>query len=169
MSVSYRDATPADAAGIARLFADSFTATFGRLYRPQDLGDFLAGMSAGRFRKDIADPRFQFRMAEDDGELAGYLKLGPPDLPVETPPDTIQLYQLYVLDQWHGSGVARTLMDWAMTFAGQQGATHIQLSVFTDNHRARRFYERYGFAAVGRYQFMVGAHADEDIVLRHSL
>ena len=28
-------------------------------------------------------------------------------------------------------------------------------------------YERYGFEAVGRYDFMVGSHVDEDIVLRH--
>jgi ribosomal protein S18 acetylase RimI-like enzyme len=46
---------------------------------------------------------------------------------------------------------------------------HIQLSVYIDNDRARRFYERYGFAAVGRYHFMVGAHADEDIVMRRTL
>ena len=38
--------------------------------------------------------------------------------------------------------------------------------VFVDNHRARRFYARYGFEAVGRYDFMVGNHADEDIIMR---
>jgi GNAT superfamily N-acetyltransferase len=86
---------------------------------------------------------------------------------VETPPETVQLYQLYVLNQWHGRGIAAGLMDWALQWARDQGAHHIQLSVYIDNHRARRFYERYGFVAVGRYDFMVGSHADEDIVLRH--
>jgi hypothetical protein len=32
-----------------------------------------------------------------------------------------------------------------------------------------RFYERRGFAAVGRYDFMVGNHADEDIIMRLQL
>jgi RimJ/RimL family protein N-acetyltransferase len=41
------------------------------------------------------------------------------------------------------------------------------LSVYVDNHRARRFYERHGFEPVGRYDFMVGSHADEDLILRH--
>jgi ribosomal protein S18 acetylase RimI-like enzyme len=53
--------------------------------------------------------------------------------------------------------------------AGRRGADELYLSVFVDNHRARRFYKRYGFEAVGRYDFMVGTHADEDIVMRLSL
>lgn len=169
MSVTYRDAVANDAAAIAELFERSFNATFGHLYRPEDLNEFLAGMASGRFRDEIEDGRFRFRVAEEGGELAGYIKLGPPDLPIEAPSATVQLYQLYVLDAWHGSGLAPALMDWALRTATHQGAKHIQLSVYIDNYRARRFYERFGFTAVGRYQFMVGAHADEDIVLRHTL
>jgi ribosomal protein S18 acetylase RimI-like enzyme len=169
MTVAYRAATADDAEAIAGLFAASFTATFGHLYRAQDLADFLAAMTADRFRAEIADPRFHFRLAEDGGKLAGYIKLGPPDLPVDTPPGTIQLYQLYVLAPWQGAGIARALTDWALETAAAHDAKHIQLSVYIDNHRARRFYERYGFAAVGRYHFMVGAHADEDIVMRRTL
>jgi len=169
MTLAYRAATAGDAAAIAALFATSFTATFGHLYRGQDLADFLATMPAGRFREEIADARFHFRLAEGAGELAAYIKLGPPDLPIETPAETIQLYQLYVLAPWQGTGIARALTDWAFETAAEQGAKHIQLSVYIDNHRARRFYERYGFAAVGRYHFMVGDHADEDIVMRHTI
>ena len=32
--------------------------------------------------------------------------------------------------------------------------------------KIRAVYERYGFEAVGRYDFMVGTHADEDIIMR---
>lgn len=167
MTVTCRDATPADAKAIASLFERSFTDTFGQLYRPEDLADFLSSMAAGRFAGELADARFAFRVAEDEQGLIGYVKLGPPELPVETPPDTVELCQLYVLRGWHGAGVASTLMDWAMDTARNMGAHHLQLSVYVDNHRARRFYERYGFVPVGRYDFMVGSHADEDIVLRH--
>jgi ribosomal protein S18 acetylase RimI-like enzyme len=167
MTITYRDGTPADAETIATLFERCFIETFGALYRPEDLADFLASRNPDRFACELADPNFSFRLAEDDGQLAGYLLLAPPKLPVETPPDTIELNQLYVMKLWHGSGVAAALMEWAIEAARESGARHIQLSVYIENHRARRFYERYGFHEVGRFDFMVGSHADEELVLRH--
>lgn len=167
MTITYRDAMPADAETIAAVFRDSFVGAFGHLYPPEDLEAFLAGKTPEQFREELADRRFEFLLAEDDREIAGYVKLGPPALPVETPPDTIELCQLYVLKPWHGTGVAAGLMERALKFARSKTARHIQLSVYVDNHRARRFYERYGFQPVGRYDFIVGTHADEDIVLRH--
>ncbi len=167
MTISYRDGYPDDAHAVAKLFTDSFVDTFGHLYPPDDLAAFLSGVSADRFRAELEDSQFALELALDDGAVVGFVKLGPPELPVETPPDTLELRQLYVLKDWHGAGVAARLMDWAIATAKDSGARHLQLSVFVDNHRARRFYERYGFHAVGRYDFMVGTHADDDIVLRH--
>jgi RimJ/RimL family protein N-acetyltransferase len=60
-------------------------------------------------------------------------------------------------------------MDWALEEAARRGATRIYLTVFIENHRARRFYDRYGFVPVGRYDFMVGSHADEDIIMMKAL
>jgi diamine N-acetyltransferase len=167
MSITYRNAEPGDAEAVAALFAQSFVDTFGHLYRADDLAEFLGKATPERFRAEIEDQRYAFWLALDGGQLAGFVKLGPPELPVETPPDTIELCQLYVMKPWHGTGIAAALMDWAVAAAVERGARHIQLSVYVDNHRARRFYERYGFEQVGRYDFMVGNHADEDIVLRH--
>jgi ribosomal protein S18 acetylase RimI-like enzyme len=167
MTIDYRDAGREDAPSVANVFTTSFVDTFGHLYPREDLEDFLGTMTADRFGAQIADERYQFRLAFDAGRLVGYVKLGPPELPVDTPPDSIELCQLYVLRDWHGAGIAASLMNWAIATAAERGARHIQLSVYVDNHRARRFYKRYGFEPVGRYDFMVGSHADEDIVLRH--
>lgn len=169
MSITYRDGTPADAEAVASMFARCFTETFGDLYRPEDLSDFLASRNAARFGQELADGRHCFRLAEEDGELAGYLILGPPEIPVETPPETVEINQLYVLAPWQGAGVAAALMNWALATARESGAQHVQLSVFVDNHRARRFYERYGFVAVADYHFMVGSQADPELVLRQAV
>ena len=167
--ISYRDATPADAEALSAMFADCFTTTFGALYAPHNLALFLSQQSPRAFAEQLADPAFAFRLAEDDGGLVGFLKLGPPDLPGDTPPSTIELRQLYVMPEWQGAGVAATLTDWAFAEARRRAKAHVQLSVFVDNPRARRFYEKRGFIEVGEYTFMVGDHEDDDRIMRVAL
>ncbi len=40
------------------------------------------------------------------------------------------------------------------------------LVVFSENHRAQRFYARYGFAKVGEYDYPVGEWTDREFVMR---
>ena len=81
----------------------------------------------------------------------------------------IELRQLYLADAAQGTGLAQRMMDWAIATARERGAAEVFLSVYVDNDRARRFYERYGFVRVGRYDFMVGNHRDEDDLMRLAL
>ncbi|HVQ08155.1 MAG TPA: GNAT family N-acetyltransferase [Allosphingosinicella sp.] len=168
-AIAYRDATAADAALMARIGPESFTETFGHLYTPENLAAFLVNHSEANWRGELEDPRFSVRIAEADGEAAGFAKVGPPSLPFEVEGPTAELRQLYVLKPWQGAGVAHVLMAWVLDEARRRGAAQLFLSVFTDNHRARAFYARYGFEAVGVYAFMVGSHADEDIIMRLKL
>lgn len=167
--ITYRDAMPDDAALLSAIGARSFTETFGHLYSPENLAAFLVSHSEANWYGELSDPRFSVRIAEDGAEAAGFAKVGPPSLPFETRRVAVELRQLYVLKPWQGAGIAPALMDWVMDEARRRGADELYLSVFVDNHRARAFYDRYGFEAVGRYDFMVGTHADEDIVMRLAL
>jgi ribosomal protein S18 acetylase RimI-like enzyme len=169
MSTSYRDATPADAATLDHIFDTSFCDTFAHLYCPEDLETFLSGFGVEDWREVLSDARYAFRLGEVDGEPVGYVKLGPMKLPVETDRRAILLDQLYILKEHHGVGIAHALMDWALDEARRRRAEEMYLTVYVDNHRARRFYDRYGFEAVGRYDFMVGSQADEDIIMRKVL
>jgi ribosomal protein S18 acetylase RimI-like enzyme len=167
--VNHRDATAADLPAIDRVFRQSFGDTFAHLYRPEDLAAFLAQFTPDAWAKELADPRYRFRVAEVDGEVAGYVKLGPAALPVETIKRAVELRQIYVLKEYHGTGIAKALSEWAIDEARRQGFEELYLTVYVDNRRARRFYDRYGFEAVGRYDFMVGEQADEDIIMRKPL
>jgi GNAT superfamily N-acetyltransferase len=168
-SITYRDATAADAGLMARLGPESFTETFGHLYTPENLAAFLVNHSEANWHGELTDPRFAVRIAEENGVAVGFAKVGPPSLPFEVEGPATELRQLYVLQPWQGAGVAHALMDWILEEARRRGAAQLFLSVFTDNHRARAFYARYGFEAVGTYAFMVGSHADEDIIMRLKL
>lgn len=169
MMIHYRDGRPGDGAMLSKLFCESFAATFGHLYAADDLAAFLCDKDEAVFEGELASPDFSFRLAFDADRLAGYAKLGPNDLPGDAPDATLELYQLYVLAPWHGSGIGKVLMDWTVEEARRRNATHLQLSVFVDNHRACRFYEKYGFQEVGKYIFMVGNHEDDDRIMRLAL
>lgn len=170
MQAVFRDAVAADGAAVAALFNRSFCDTFAHLYGKQDLDSFLAGSTAERWAEEIGEEGVEVRLAEAGGEAVGFAKMGPLTLPVENAePGALELRSLYVLGPWHGSGIARTLMHWVLDRARARRAPALYLSVYVDNHRARRFYEGYGFRFVSTYGFAVGEQVDEDHILRLSL
>lgn len=169
MTLEYRDGTSEDAAIIERLYRESFVDTFGHLYGPADLSAFLAGATVEDWREELKDPDMHFRIAFADGRPAGFARVGPGTMPKQMQHGAVELRQLYLLPEFKGQGIATVLMDWVIDDARGRGAQHLYLSVFVDNHRARRLYQRYGFVEEGPYAFMVGNHADEDIVMRLAL
>jgi ribosomal protein S18 acetylase RimI-like enzyme len=167
--ILWRDAGPDDAATLAAIGRETFIETFGHLYAPENLAAFLEIHEEENWRRELSDPDYAVRLGFVDGINAAYVKLGPPSLPFTPPKRSIELWQFYILKPWQGAGLAPAMMEWALAEARRRGATDIYLSVFVDNHRARRFYDQYAFEPVGRYDFMVGTHADEDIVMKRPL
>lgn len=169
MTVTYRDATPADIPAIDGLFRASFIATFGPLYAPEDLADFLAGFTPEAWAAELAQPDLAIHLAKEDGDLIGFAKVSDPTLPVEPAGPALELRQLYLADAAKGRGVAQALMTWVVDQARARGAGELFLSVYVDNHRAKAFYARYGFVDIGKYEFPVGQHLDEDRLMRLEL
>ena len=73
--------------------------------------------------------------------FAGYGKTADDDLP-----DAGELFALYVLSEYYGTGLGRRLTDAALARIEQPKTA---LWVLKDNPRAIRFYEKYGFRADG--------------------
>lgn len=169
MTVELRPAARADAATLASLGSRTFSDTFGHLYDPDDLDLFLKTHAEEHWAAELCDPEFSVLLVEVKGEAVGYAKVGPPHLPFEPRGTAVELRQFYLVKAWQGHGLADEMMAWVIDQAERRGGDDLYLSVFVDNHRARKFYERWGFVAEGRYAFMVGNHADEDIVMRRPL
>ncbi|WP_374397262.1 N-acetyltransferase family protein [Sphingopyxis sp.] len=166
-------AKPEDAEAIAMFANGSFTDTFGHIYDPADLSAFLADWNPPeRVRAQIGDAGHDIALVRDDaGAILGYIKMGPVefDLPPEQPTDdAVELHQLYVAEAAKGTGIAAALMEWGIAWARER-ASILYLTVFTENHRAQAFYRRYGFYDVGRNEFRVGNHIDEDRFFRLDL
>ncbi|MDO7843869.1 GNAT family N-acetyltransferase [Sphingomonas immobilis] len=165
--ITYRDARAIDGPKLGAMARQSFTETFGTLYRASDLAAFLdEAFGPNGLPAQLSDPDFAVRLALDGEEIIGFVKMGPVTFPGEWRPDAIELYQFYVLAPWQGQGVSQELMAWSLEHSRSHGAKEVILSVYVDNARARRFYERYGFEEIGRYAFRVGETLDDDRLMR---
>ncbi|THG34494.1 GNAT family N-acetyltransferase [Glaciibacter flavus] len=94
-----------------------------------------------------------------DADVASSISLRP----------TVQLSKFYTRAEAHGTGVAAPLMQATLAEAARRPVTGIWLGVNEENTRAIRFYEKSGFAKVGRKHFLVGDRQEDDDVLERPL
>jgi ribosomal protein S18 acetylase RimI-like enzyme len=170
--LTLREATPADIPAISRLATDAFVAKFGELYSARDLATFLAeSLSEPAITAELANPDRLYRLAERDGTLAAFAKLG---LSCGFPEyvrgsRVMELKQLYTAAGATGGGIGAALMDWAMAEFTARGADEAQLSVYSGNEGAHRFYQRYGFEKVADITFKVGEQLDPEFLFARML
>jgi GNAT superfamily N-acetyltransferase len=80
-----------------------------------------------------------------------------------------ELYALYVRPAWWATGTGRALMDRVLAGACGDGYLSVTLWVLRDNRRARRFYERAGFAADGASNVLDGLGGVTEVRYRRTL
>lgn len=149
-----------------------FTDTFSQHYEAQAFRRFCdeVYLPGGSMAGDFDAPGVCWRVAMAGDHPIGYAKLTSLRTPAHDPaPKALELQQLYVLQNWHGAGVASTLMEWGLATARAQEAPELYLTVFDHNERAKRFYARYGFEEVGRCTFQLGDRIDDDRIWRTRL
>jgi ribosomal protein S18 acetylase RimI-like enzyme len=169
-----RPALPQDAEALAALARESFDAAFGHLYKPQDLAAFFAAdRSAERYRAHLADPATHVQVAEEDGRLVAYslIVLGQhfSERSEPRPAKPVYLSQLYCAPGAAGRGLGAALLDWAIEEARGWGADAVQLSVYSENLGAQRFYRRHGFKHVADIHFWVGEQRDHEFLYELAL
>ena len=166
--IQYRPPSRRDAPALSELGRTSFVDAFGHLYSAENLNRFLEQTYSKPVVEDeLTNPLRLFRVAEQDGEMLGYCKLGL-DVTLDHDPrgrHVMELKQLYLRGAQTGSGIGATLMGWALNEAKLRHVDDIILSVWSENHGAQRFYARHGFKKIGDTIFMVGDHRDEEYLM----
>lgn len=166
-AVNLRAAGPADAAALAQLGRESFVAKFGALYRSEDLATYLDSThTAAAVAAEIANPARRYCVAERGGMLVAYCKLS---LECGWPEHArghraIEIKQFYTAPEMSGQGLGAALMEWVLAEARDRRADEIQLSVWSENHGAQRFYARYGFEKIADITFRVGEQLDDEFL-----
>jgi ribosomal protein S18 acetylase RimI-like enzyme len=142
-----RPATVTDAPAIGRLTVRAWQAAY-RGHMPDAYLDGLraedrAGYWDGVLRRE--DLRGVVLVAERDGEVVGFAAAGPS-------PDPEGAGELFAInldpDHW-GTGAGRALLEAVQAELDRMGFAESVLWVLPGNARARRFYERAGWATDG--------------------
>lgn len=134
-ALTIREATPADAPGIAALI-ESLAGFF--LLDPADrsaAAPFFETIAPAAIAGSIADGRLRYHLAERGGELLGVVGVR----------DGTHLYHLFVAERAHRQGIALRL--WEVARAASPGCVTVNSSLF-----AVPLYERLGFRAAGERQ-----------------
>jgi ribosomal protein S18 acetylase RimI-like enzyme len=166
-----RRAVSADAPALAELGAATFVESFGRLYAPQDLAEFLGrNHSAAAYSRLLEDPTIAIWLAEVSGAPpVGYVVAGDCKLPVaDLEEGAGEIRQLYVRSAFHGNNVGTKLLVIALDWLASRNRTPLYVGVWSQNYGAQRLYGRFGFEKVGEYEFAVGQQRDREFILRRT-
>jgi N-acetylglutamate synthase-like GNAT family acetyltransferase len=107
-------------------------------YSPEFMEACIEELSVAE--EDIAAPDALFRLAECEGEIAGYYAL------VRLSQDEYELDALFVEPQWIGRGIGRALIEHAKKSARQLGVRSLLIQ---GDPNAERFYLAAGAVQVG--------------------
>ena len=157
-----RAAIPEDALAVARVHVRSWQAAYRGLIPQAYLDSLKPEVWAAKYGFQRTDPERPTTLVAVDGDgIRGLAMTGPyrgDDLT-----DVVELLAIYADPQHWGAGVGRLLAAAAREQMRSDGFTEAALWVLDGNVRARRFYERDGWALDGarRTKTIAGAELDE--------
>jgi GNAT superfamily N-acetyltransferase len=175
--VVIRAGSAADAAQIAEVQRDSWFSAYTGIIADEIIDRVTALDNGARVRQSFRTRPWQrMIVAVPDGEdgeggggsgIVGYAAFGPETdvlgAPWPHPLSTdgeerrvAELYALYVRPAWWSTGTGHALMDRVLARSVAAAYSSITLWVLRDNRRARRFYERAGFAPDGATNVLTG-------------
>ncbi|MEU9096873.1 GNAT family N-acetyltransferase [Streptomyces sp. NPDC048361] len=151
--VDVREMTEADVEAVSAARVHGWQAAYAGLVPQPYLDGMTVEDDARRRRAWMSDPRRQGTdlVADAGAGPVGWVSAGP--CRGATPESrTAEVYALYVRPDLIGQGVGSALLDAAHTYAKARGFDSVALWVLSGNTRARRFYEKAGYAADGGEQ-----------------
>jgi ribosomal protein S18 acetylase RimI-like enzyme len=150
--IDVRRAREDDATGIAAVHVETWRSAYRDLMPAQFLADLRTERRAEFWRSEIhelpAERRPWVAEARDAHEIVGFEHSGPAR-DDDAPPNTGEIYLIYVVKECWSRGLGRQLMAHGERDLRQHGYATALLWVLESNDRARAFYERHGWESDG--------------------
>ncbi len=142
-SVHVRDARPADAAALLRIWTEASQRAVE--LQPTAKADAEASSALARIAAE-PDERLVVGLVDDDVVGAMHLRRAPVS-PIHSE-TAIHASFLHVLDQWRRRGVGRALLEAAVSWAEEKDTTHVLAASTTSSRDTNRFMARLGLGPV---------------------
>jgi ribosomal protein S18 acetylase RimI-like enzyme len=170
-SIKVGRSNPTDAQSIISIAIPVFTETFAHTCSKEDMDLYISShFTQDHILAELNNPNKRFMLAMQGDVCCGFSQLtsGTNEPCLEgVEGKKVELQRIYVGMEYHGSGLARLLMEAAVTVALGEGYEMMWLGVYQENKRAKRFYEKLGFERVGEHDFWLGSDKQtDDIYLR---
>ena len=148
-----------------------FYDTFHQQNTEEDMQLFLKeNFTIDRIASEMGESSNYFFFAKVQDEIAGYIKLSVSKPPLEMEEtEALEIARIYVLKDKIGSGVGKSLMDFAISFAKSNNKKTIWLGVWEHNKRAIHFYEKYCFKKFSEHIFLLGKDRQIDWLMKKEL
>ncbi len=171
MNLSIRYATLADAELIADISRQTFYETFADQNTKEDMDIFLnVQFTKGRLMMEVGAPDNMFMLAYSNEEIAGYAKLRETRHPRSlNSNNAMEIARFYAMKNFIGKGVGNFLMQNCIDQALKKGKDTVWLGVWKENHRALKFYEKWGFKIFDECDFILGNDLQKDWLMKKSL
>ena len=137
-----------DAAAIAGVHVRTWQAAYEHVFGADRLAGIDVAGREGLARRFATDPDYDSFVATEEGRIVGFVACGLTSDDDEEPGER-ELFAIYVLPDFWGTGAAPGLMHAAVAALRARGTAAAILWVLDDNPRARRFYEREGWRPDG--------------------
>jgi GNAT superfamily N-acetyltransferase len=165
--LTIRKADDSDAEILAELGRRTFYETFADSNKAEDMDDYLnTAFALDRIVGELRQQATTFLIADKQTQPVGFAKLEicrPPEC--VTGPSPVRLHKLYVAGEAIGTGVGAALMRFGIDWARAACHECMWLGVWEHNLRARAFYQRWGFRAVGTETFRLGSDDQVDLLM----
>jgi GNAT superfamily N-acetyltransferase len=146
VQVAIRQAVPGDARAIAEVHVASWRWAYRGHLPEETLAALDVGERASWWREVLNDAaRIVLLAARDDGTIVGFAHAAATD-DADGTFDVAQLYAIYLEERAAGQGIGGALLGRVTGEMRRAGFTRACLWVLETNERARRFYERAGWA-----------------------
>jgi len=166
-----RRATLEDAAIIVELGRQTFTETFGHLFTPTALQNYLdTTFNNIKIYNSLQKSHNQYFIAVFENKPVGYAKIKinstTPEIQAERP---VQLQKLYVLQEFISQKIGAALMQFCLQLTEIQVNDLMWLVVLQSNERAIRFYEKFNFIKYSEYAHQIGENRFEYYIMIKNL